>query len=525
MQRTQSDFKSWFWVVLLAAVLYYAPAEASDELRPQDMQSGSLLLRTQGGYQTATLLNTDVDMNVSGLVARVSVRQEFRNTSSEWVEGIYVFPLPDKAAVDRMRLHIGERFIEGEIQEKEQAKKTYEKAKREGKKTSLVEQQRANLFTTSVANIAPGELVVVEVEYLEDVRYEEGEFSIRFPMTLTPRYAPDSAQIAPPQVTSSKAHRITLDATLNVGVPLEIIASRYHPVDIAEKKGRYTVSLGLDDVAMDHDFELLWRPVPSSRPRAMAFREDIEGKPHFLLMVMPPNQELVPAAALPRETIFIIDTSGSMHGVSIAQAKRAVRLALNGLNPGDLFNVIEFNSTTRPLFSKSEVANTENLQFAQQFVDSLQANGGTEMRPALSLALGSPPSEQHLRQVVFVTDGSVGYEDELFSMIEQKLGAARLFTVGIGSAPNSWFMRKAAEAGKGTYMFISALHEVQEKMDDLFEKLQQPQVTDIESVLAEWCSDEQLSRSGSGSLYRRTGYGEGRDNRQAKARRHCYGQR
>ena len=410
MQRTQSDLKSWFWVAVLTAFLYYAPADASDDVRPGDMQSGSLLLRMQTGYETATLLNTDVDMQISGLVARVSVRQEFRNTSNDWVEGIYVFPLPDKAAVDRMRLHIGDRFIEGEIQEKEKAKKTYEKAKREGKKTSLVEQQRANLFTTSVANIAPGEMVVVEVEYLEDIRYEEGQFSIRFPMTLTPRYisgtpmpdrtgsgwspdtdeVPDASQITPPQVTSSKSHRITLDANINAGMPLEIIASRYHPVDITEQKGRYNVSLGLEDVAMDHDFELVWRPVPSASPRAMAFREDIDGKPHFLLMVMPPNQELVPAAALPRETIFIIDTSGSMHGVSIAQAKRAVQLALKGLKPGDRFNVIEFNSITRPLFQQSEAANTQNLQLATNFVGNLQAEGGTEMRPALAMALNSP---------------------------------------------------------------------------------------------------------------------------------------
>jgi len=198
MQCTQSDFKSWLWVIALAFLLMTGPEGAKAEGAPQDvtpngMQSGSLLLRMANGYSVATLLNTDVDMDISGLVARVSVRQEFRNTSQDWVEGIYVFPLPDRAAVDRMRLHIGERFIEGEIQEKEHAKKTYEQAKQAGKKASLVEQQRANLFTSSVANIAPGELVVIEIEYLEDIRYEDGQFSIRFPMTLTPRYIPGSA--------------------------------------------------------------------------------------------------------------------------------------------------------------------------------------------------------------------------------------------------------------------------------------------------------------------------------------------
>jgi len=501
MQQTRADIKSWLWVLALVFVLLSGPEPASaEDVSPDELQSGSLLLRMANGYATATLLNTDVDISISGLVARVKVRQEFRNTGNEWVEGVYVFPLPDTAAVDHMRLHIGERFIEGEIQEKEHARKTYEKAKSEGKKATLVEQQRANLFTTNVANIAPGELVVVEVEYLEDIRFEEGQFSIRFPMTLTPRYisgralpdrtgsgwspdtdrVPDASTISPPQVTGSQAHKLSLTANVNAGMPLEIIASRYHPVSVEEADGQYSVSLRTGTVAMDHDFELMWRPVPSAAPRAMSFVETIDGKPHYLLMVMPPDRERLAAASMPRETIFIIDTSGSMHGVSIQQAKRAVQLALKSMKSTDLFNVIEFNSVTSALYTKSQPVTGTSVGRASQFVQNLKANGGTEMRPALAMALDSPPSEGHLRQVVFITDGSVGYEDELFSMIEDRLGAARLFTVGIGSAPNSWFMRKAAEAGRGSYTFISALHEVREKMDGLFRKLEQPQVTGIE---------------------------------------------
>ena len=506
MQRTESDFRSWLWVLALVLVLLSGPeAVKAEGPTPNEMQSGSLLLRMENGYSTATLLDTDVDMNISGLVARVSVRQEFRNTSEEWVEGIYVFPLPDKAAVDQMRLHIGERFIEGEIQEKEQAKKTYEKAKQAGQKASLVEQQRANLFTTRVANIAPGELVVIEVEYLEDIRYEEGQFSIRFPMTLTPRYisgkplpdrigsgwapdtdrVPDASAITPPQVTKSKAHQLSLTAHVNAGMPLEIIASRYHPVRVTEENGQYEVSLRTGTVAMDHDFELVWRPLPSATPRAMAFVETVDDKPHYLLMMMPPDQEEAAVATMPRETIFIIDTSGSMHGVSIQQAKRAVQLALKGLRATDRFNVIEFNSVTSALYTNSKAVSEQSILEASQFVQRLEANGGTEMRPALSMALDSTPSEEHLRQIVFITDGSVGYEDELFLMIEERLGSARLFTVGIGSAPNSWFMQKAAELGRGSFTFISALHEVREKMDGLFSKLEHPQVTDID---IEWPS-------------------------------------
>jgi Ca-activated chloride channel family protein len=486
-------------LTLLIGCLPIAAATA-EEMAPQDVQSGALLLRMQAGLVTATRTSTAVTMNISGLVARVSVRQEFRNESNEWTEGVYVFPLPDKAAVDRMRLHIGERFIEGEIREKEQARKDYEQARSEGRKASLVEQERPNLFTTSVANVAPGETVVVEIEYLEDLHYDNGTFAIRFPMTLTPRYIPgsplpdrqgsgwspdttqvsDASRITPPHVTVSKDHRVSLQARIDAGMPLQLVASRYHPVNVAEDHGRYTVSLANADVPLDHDFELLWRPVPSAVPRAMLFRETIEGRPHYLLMVVPPDAAQSAPLSVPRELIFVVDTSGSMHGASIAQAKRALAGALDGLAAGDRFNIIEFNSTTRALYHQSVAADAANIAHARNFVDRLEANGGTEMRPALQLALDAAGSEAWLRQIVFITDGSVGNEEELYAMIESRLGNARLFTVGIGSAPNSWFMRKAAELGRGTFVVISALHEVGEKMDRLFDKLGHPQVTNIQ---------------------------------------------
>ncbi|MDH3362673.1 MAG: marine proteobacterial sortase target protein [Gammaproteobacteria bacterium] len=488
------------WMTFLTLLLLVGPVLAfAAEPTPGLPQSGSLLWRMEQGYTTATLMDTVVDMKISGLVGRVSVRQEFRNEGSDWVEGIYVFPLPENAAVDRMRLHIGERYIESEIQEKEHANKTYEEAMQSGKKASLVQQQRPNLFTTSVANVAPGEKVVVEIEYLEDIRYENGRFSIRFPMTLTPRYisgqpltdkvgsgwsrdtdrVPDASLVTPPMVSASRGHKLTLTANINAGVPLATVASRYHPVGVAEDNGRYRVTLSAGQVPMDHDFELDWRPVPSAAPRAMLFRETIDGRPHHLLMVMPPDEDEALPVRMPREMILIIDTSGSMHGVSIAEAKRAVQLALKSLQASDRFNVIEFNSSTSALHAASVAASPSNVADALDFVQRLRANGGTEMRPALDMALSSRPAKTHLRQIVFVTDGSVGYEDEMFSMIEEKLGNARLFTVGIGSAPNSWFMRRAAEAGRGSYTFISALHEVREKMEGLFRKLENPQVTNI----------------------------------------------
>jgi Ca-activated chloride channel family protein len=498
-ENDMPNYKPLAWTLFLIAALFFQPAVANGP-HTAEMRTGSLLMRMSAGYATAALLDTNVNITVNGLVARVSVMQEFRNEGSEWVEGIYVFPLPDEAAVDHMRMYVGERFIEGEIREREQARKEYERAKQEGKKTSLVEQQRANLFTTAVANIGPGETVVVEIEYLETVRYDDGTFSLRFPLTLTPRYIPgealtdrqgngwapdttlvdDASQITPPMIGASSGHKVSLQARINVGMRLEIIASRYHPVNVAETGEHYAVSLAGGRAAMDHDFELLWRPVASSAPRGMVFAETVDGAPHYLLMVMPPDDGASAAARMPREMIFVVDTSGSMHGVSIAQAKQALQRALNGLQPGDRFNVVEFNNHPTPLFAESMPADVNNVAMAQAFVHRLQAEGGTEMNAALQFALRTPPRESYLRQIIFITDGAVGNEEDLFKLIESRLGRARLFTVGIGSAPNSWFMRKAAEAGRGAFTTISALHEVAEKMDRLFRKLENPQLTNIE---------------------------------------------
>jgi Ca-activated chloride channel family protein len=433
------------------------------------------------------------------MAARVTLRQSFRNDGQSWVEGLYVFPLPEQSAVDRMRLYIGERYIEGEIREKEQAKKEYEAAKQAGKKASLVKQERANLFTTAVANIAPGEEVTVEIEYQQPVDYRDNLFSLRFPLTMTPRYipgvpggdrkgsgwaadtseVPDASLITPPVVTHATDHRVTLSATINAGMPLDLVASRYHPVTVDETGGQYTLALAGQDVPMDHDLELIWRPHPASAPRALVFSEMHEGQPHLLVMLMPPDDAAAPALAMPRELIFVVDTSGSMHGTSIAQARQALLLALDGLQPSDRFNVIQFNSTTHALFTRSMDASGLHMQQARSYVKGLQANGGTEMRPALEAALRSDFDDNYLRQVIFVTDGSVGNEEALFALIDAELGAARLFTVGIGSAPNGWFMQKAAEAGRGTYTFISALHEVNDRMQGLFRKLERPQLTDI----------------------------------------------
>jgi Ca-activated chloride channel family protein len=469
-----------------------------------DPGQGTLLLReARGGTTAALLLATDVHMDVSGMVARVQLTQRFVNTSAEWREGVYVFPLPDKAAVDHLTMHIGERVIEGQIKERAEARLSYETAKAEGRKTTLVEQERPNMFTTSVANIGPNEEIVVALEYEETLRYDEGSFRLRFPLAITPRYVPgaaiaasdegtgwspptsqvpDADRIMPPFVSSRDGHvnPVSIAIDLNPGFPLAKLASSYHAVDVEERPGnRYLVTLADGHVATTRDFELVFVPDVGAAPGAALFTETKGGKTYALLMALPPTAPGVAAAHVPREITYIIDTSGSMEGVSIAQARDALAMALDRLQPGDRFNVIEFNSTSTPLFPAPMPVDTATLARAKHFVGALRARGGTEMLPALKIALAGQPESSMVRQVVFLTDGAVGNEDDILRLLHDKLGDRRLFTIGIGPSPNTFFLTKAAQSGRGTFTFIGDVREVRQKMTALFRKLESPALTNI----------------------------------------------
>ena len=485
----------------VVAIVSLATAPALFAQLPPEIGAGALYFRrTPLELDPATRLATDVDIGVTGIVARVSVSQRFRNDSPDWVEGVYVFPLPDDAAVDRLSMQIGERRIEGEIQERERAKQTYERARERGQHASLVEQERPNLFTTSVANIGPGEEVVIEIAYLQTAAYGRGRFSLRFPMTLTPRYVPgttlgfakgegwsfdttavsDASRVTPPMLapSSNATNPATVKAVIDAGIPLARVESLYHDVATVRDGDRYELTLAAASVPMDRDFVLEWQPTTGSAPRAVAFTETIGSSSYVLAMFLPPENATL-AQAQPREMLFVIDTSGSMGGPSIEQAKSALQFALARLNAGDRFNVIEFNSTTRALFAAPVAAEPSALAAASRFVEGLRADGGTEMDPAIGLALAYPETPGYLRQIVFITDGAVGNEAALFARIHRNLGDARFFTIGIGSAPNSHFMRKAAQFGRGSFTQLSRSDEVAPRMQALFEKLEHAALTDI----------------------------------------------
>lgn len=500
-------------LVLLVACLAITSADAAPVTSPA---TGRLLFKTETGSQPALALATDVQIEVTGIVARARVTQRFVNPSSEWREAVYVFPLPEGAAVDRLAIEIGERRIQGVIKERAQAKQAYERAKQEGRKAALVEQERPNLFTTSVAPIGPDEEIRVVIEYQETLRFNNGAFSLRFPFAITPRYLPgplaeapgegalppggalhgglsqggpsrveDAQRIAAPFLHPDADDTIpaTLSVRLNAGFPLASVHSSYHTVSIDEAaSGEVRVILD-GPVPADRDFELSWQPDIGRTPGATVLTQQRGERSYALLMLAPPSATQASTPRQPREVTFVIDTSGSMAGTSIVQAKSALMYALDRLQPGDAFNVIEFNSSARALFARPMPVDRATLGRARSFASRLHAQGGTEMRQALDLALASEPSGQPVRQVVFMTDGAVGNESELFALIHDRLADRRLFTVGIGSAPNSHFMTKAAQFGRGTFTYIGNVQEVHAKMAALFVKLESPVLTDVE---VEW---------------------------------------
>ncbi|MBL8299699.1 MAG: marine proteobacterial sortase target protein [Rhodanobacteraceae bacterium] len=480
---------------LFSAALIWAAALAQTAAA----DSGALsITRADGSHREVASLDTSVDLAIHGLVAEVRVKQRFRNNGEHWQQGQYLLPLPQGAAVHAMTLRIGERVIVGEIRAKEQARQEFTQAVASGRKASLVEAQSANLFRTAIANVAPGETVDVEIGYWQQVDFRDGEFSLTFPLTYTPRYgaapaAPDQsdrteadlpASGTPATAAASPARvgapTVAISATLDAGIPLARVESSTHPLKIHVTNQRYAISLADEVVAADRDFVLRWAPQASATPTAALLRERMGNDQYALLMLLPPSQ---PSAALPRELILVFDTSGSMEGKSIVQARAALDLALQRLTPRDRFNVIQFNSVTSALFEQAVDATPSDVALAREWVAGLRATGGTEMLPALELALRDAAPAGYLRQIVFATDGAVEQADALYTAMETRLGASRLFPVGIGSAPNAQFLRKAGELGRGSSVVIRDLDAVAETMQTLFTKLDRPALRDLQLSL------------------------------------------
>lgn len=491
-----------------------AAAGANAEEKPFDPNRGGMVLRAVpervvgGGCRltlapevVAPVLGTTVQVHVAGVVARTRVTQVFANPTQEWMTGTYLFPLPDGAAVDALRLVVGDRVTEGEVQETAAAQATFEAAAREGRTASLLDQVRPGLFTTSVANIGPGESIEVEIEMQQVVRYERGRFVLHFPMLAAPRFAPASLArgaergivataawhaepaIPEPPLAFRPVNPFAFHVDLVPGFPLGRVGSPTHPIaavaDRAQK--RWAVDLAAGFAFADSDFVLEWVPAVGRAPRAVYFSEEVDGERYALLMMMPPDDGEALEGRLPRETIFVVDTSGSMEGEAMEQARRALHLALARLVPGDWFNVIGFDSDTVTLFPDSVPADPAAREEARRFVAGLAADGGTEMLPAIERALqGGVTRGDLVQQVIFVTDGQVTNEAQILRFLPQGLGGRRLFTVALGTAPNVAFLRRAAELGRGSFTHIPGLGQVTAGMAELFARLEAPMLRQIE---------------------------------------------
>ena len=477
---------------------------------PSQVREGSLLFKdvNSGQYVSAPQLHTDVKIEITGMVAFARVIQEFENPGDEWLEGVYVFPLTEDAAVSHLIMDVGDRVIEGVIKERKEAKKIYTEAKKEGKKASLLEQERPNVFMMSVANIGPHETIRVELEYQQTVRLDNGKFSLRFPTVIGPRYipgqqtqaesrfdefdlsgwafatneVPDAPRITPPVVEPGQdpVNPVSLEVILVPGFNFTKVQSLYHGVDANYvNDGKAVIRLNNIWAVADQDFVLEWEPKQDKVPQAAIFAEEKDGENFIYLMVMPPADNIAIDHHIPREVVFVVDVSGSMDGPSIRQAKQAIKYGVSRLQPEDRFNIITFNDIVDKLFSYPMAGSNEYIRKALHFIDGLEATGGTEIEPALYEALDGGTNLNRMRQVIFLTDGSVGNEQRLFQTVRERLGDSRLFTVGIGSAPNSYFMRNIAERGKGTFTYIGDVKEVNERMQELFLKLENPLLTDI----------------------------------------------
>jgi len=476
-------------MLFLAVLTAFLFGPRSFAAEPGDVTSGALMMRARGGDQVveAVRLGTDIDMVVSGLTVRTRVTQAFRNDTKHWVEAVYVYPLPDDGGVDTLKMVVGDKVIIGEIKKKAEAQAIYDAAKAQGKKAALVEQGRPNMFTNAVANLGPGETVLVQIEYQAPVTVSGGDYSLRVPLVVAPRYtspgaapAPDAhAPLADPRV-QGKINPVTITVHLRAGFALAGVSSATHALDVRDERGGKRITLAQGEAPADRDFVLTWRPAPLAAPAVALFHERVAGGDYVLAQVTPPIARRTAAPAA-RDIVFVIDNSGSMGGESMRQAKASLDYGLAHLKPGDRFNVVRFDDSLTVLFPTVVAADAAHVAKARTFVAGLDADGGTEMIPAMAAALKDSPANDagRLRQVVFLTDGAIGDEQGLFDTISAQRGRSRVFMVGIGSAPNTYLMSRAAELGRGTFTHIGSTDAVEGAMRQLFDKLENPVATNL----------------------------------------------
>ena len=491
-------------LITTATVLAATASAGQSETSAPAVTEGSLCYRSaiSGRYETVPLIHTDVALDLRGLVAAATVTQQYANNSAAPIEAVYVFPLPHDAAVYDLEIRIGNRVIRSVIKEREEAKRVYEAAKSEGKRAALVEEERPNIFTTSVANIMPGDRVDVRLRYVESLKWDDGKIRLVFPMVVGPRYIPgtiatghagtgwapdtnavrDASRITPPVESpeTRDSHDISLAVDLDTEFDIAEVGSVSHAIQVTRlADGRQHVELARGRTIPNKDFVLEVKQGNSTQPKTALFLspDNVTKESSFLLTVVPPSVQ--PTKRVSVEMLYMIDISGSMNGTSIEQARGALLQALDRLSPGDRFGILAFNNNYREFASEPLVASAENVAAARRFVKNLSAEGGTEMLPALVHLMHKPEIPGYLRHIVLLTDGDLGNEEEIFAAMRHDLGGARLYTVAIGSAPNFFLATKMAQYGRGSFTHITDINEIREQMGRLLETIESPVLTDV----------------------------------------------
>jgi Ca-activated chloride channel family protein len=451
--------------------------------------------------------HTHVKAKLTGFVGEVEITQTFQNPHKTPIEAVYIFPLPENSAVHHMEMRIGERVVVAEIKERNEARQTYETAKSEGFAAALLEQERPNVFTQSVANIAPGKRISVVVRYVQDLSYDAGEYEFVFPMVVGPRFipgetvarpaigsgthadtdrVPDASRITPPYLGKGErsGHDISLELAVDAGLPVEDVRVPTHDVEWLEKKRGMKLTLAKRDKLPNRDFVMRYR-VAGDEPRAALITSSDSGSGYFALVVQPPE---LPVERLVgrREIIFVVDVSGSMYGEALSLCKEAMRNALTRLRPRDTFNVITFSGSTGKLFPSPAPANRSSIAAALAHVEAMSAGGGTMMLDAVKEALHSQVGEGRHRYVFFLTDGEVGNEaeiiggsEELVARLEKRGQRARVFGFGVGSAPNRFLLDGLSKAGKGLTVYASGREDPAVAVDRFYRYIDSAVVRDL----------------------------------------------
>jgi Ca-activated chloride channel family protein len=440
------------------------------------------------GSEAMPLESTHADVHIAGVIANVTVKQTYRNDGTTTISARYVFPASTRAAVYGMKMTIGDRVIVAKIKEKDQAKTEYDAAKREGKTASLLEEQRPNVFTMSVANILPKDRIDVELRYTELLVPTDGTYELVYPTVVGPRYVSERAQdssfaaIPYTHAGTPPTYALGLDVAIDAGMAIQALESPSHTIATHWGASHTSAKVDVTDGGSgNRDFVLRYRLAGKDLVSGLMLYPGAKEN-FFLLMVQPPHR---PSSEdiVPREYIFIVDVSGSMHGFPLEVSKRLMRDLLTRLRPTDKFDVLLFSGASELYSAHSVEASKASIDDALAFIDAHQSGGGTELLPAMQQAMQLPRPEGKIsRSFVVVTDGYIAEEPAVFDHIKDHLGEANVFAFGIGTAVNRHFMEGVAKAGQGEPFIVLDEKEADTAAKKFRAYVESPVLTEVKAA-------------------------------------------